>query len=116
MNTSGSTEKSAKVAVIGGGSFGSALADILGHNGHRVALQFRTAEAAAAFNASHINAKYLPGITLSANITATADLAEAVHGATLVLVCVPSPWRIWLGKQGFLKKPFTKNLKIKRTW
>ncbi len=92
MNTSGSTEKSAKVAVIGGGSFGSALADILGHNGHRVALQFRTAEAAAAFNASHINAKYLPGITLSANITATADLAEAVHGATLVLVCVPSPW------------------------
>jgi glycerol-3-phosphate dehydrogenase (NAD(P)+) len=82
----------AKVAVIGGGSFGSALADILGNNGHRVALQFRSTESAAAFNATRINTKYLPGITLSTNITATADLDEAVRGAALVLLCVPSPW------------------------
>jgi glycerol-3-phosphate dehydrogenase (NAD(P)+) len=80
------------VAVIGGGSFGSALADILGQNGHPVTLQFRTAAAADAFNATHINEKYLPGLTLSANITATADLAAAARDAALILICVPSPW------------------------
>jgi len=81
-----------KVAVIGGGSFGSALADILGHNGHPVALQFRSEDAAAAFNNTHVNAKYLPGITLSGNITGTASLADAAQDAALILLCVPSPW------------------------
>jgi glycerol-3-phosphate dehydrogenase (NAD(P)+) len=82
----------ARVAVIGGGSFGSALADILGHNGHPVSLWFRTPESASDFNATRINAKYLPGLTLSENITATADLVDAVRDAALILVCVPSPW------------------------
>lgn len=81
-----------RVGVIGGGSFGSALADILGGNGADVSLWFRTPESAAAFNVSHENAKYLPGLNLSANITATADLEEAVRDASLILVCVPSPW------------------------
>jgi glycerol-3-phosphate dehydrogenase (NAD(P)+) len=81
-----------RVGVIGGGSFGSALADILGANGHPVSLWFRAPDAAAAFNATRVNAKYLPGITLSPRITATADLEEAARGVALVLVCVPSPW------------------------
>lgn len=82
----------AKVAVIGGGSFGSALADILGHNGHPVSLWFRTPETATAFNATRVNARYLPGIVLSENITGTASLDEAARDADLILVCVPSPW------------------------
>lgn len=86
------THDKARVAVIGAGSFGSALADILGHNGHSVSLQFRTAPAADAFNATRVNAKYLPGITLSRNITGVTDPAEAVRDAALVLICVPSLW------------------------
>lgn len=81
-----------RVAVIGGGSFGSALADILGHNGHPVALQFRSAAAAAAFNATHVNEKYLPGLRLSDNITGVTAIEDAVRDAALVLICVPSPW------------------------
>jgi glycerol-3-phosphate dehydrogenase (NAD(P)+) len=81
-----------RIGVIGGGSFGSALADILGNNGHPVSLWFRTPEAAASFNATRQNTKYLPGLTLSANITGTASLEEAARDAALILVCVPSPW------------------------
>jgi glycerol-3-phosphate dehydrogenase (NAD(P)+) len=81
-----------RVAVIGGGSFGSALADILGTNGEAVSLWFRDPKAAAAFNATHENAKYLPGRKLSARITGTASLEDAARGASLVLLCVPSPW------------------------
>lgn len=90
--TSSPSRAGQRVAVIGGGSFGSALADILGHNGHPVALQFRTAQAAEAFNATRENRKYLPGITLSDNITGVTDPGEAVRDAALVLICVPSPW------------------------
>ena len=92
MKTQAVPAPAAKVAVIGGGSFGSALADILGHNGHPVSLWFRTPKAAEAFNATHVNAKYLPGHVLSDNIRATASLAEAARDAALVLLCVPSPW------------------------
>jgi len=81
-----------RVGIIGGGSFGSALADIIGTRGHPVSLWFRNAEAAADFNATHQNRKYLPGLTLSSLITATADLEEASRDCDLVLVCVPSPY------------------------
>jgi glycerol-3-phosphate dehydrogenase (NAD(P)+) len=81
-----------RVGIIGGGSFGSALADIIGTRGRPVSLWFRSPEAAAEFNATHENRKYLPGLTLSSNITATSDLAEASRDCSLVLICVPSPY------------------------
>jgi glycerol-3-phosphate dehydrogenase (NAD(P)+) len=80
-----------RIGIIGGGSFGSALADIIGTGGRPVSLWFRTAEAAADFNDGHENRKYLPGLKLSHNITATADLEEASRDCALVLICVPSP-------------------------
>jgi glycerol-3-phosphate dehydrogenase (NAD(P)+) len=81
-----------KIGIIGGGSFGSALADIIGTRGRQVSLWFRNPDAAAAFNATHENKKYLPGLTLSANITGTADLEAASRDCALVLICVPSPY------------------------
>ncbi len=81
-----------RIGIIGGGSFGSALADIPAHQGIPVRMWFRSRERADAFNATHENAKYLPGIKLSENITATTGLEETVRDATVVLVCVPSPW------------------------
>ena len=78
------------VGVVGGGSFGSALADMIGTKGHPVLHWHRTAEGAERFNATRENAKYLPGITLSANITATPDLAVLARAARLIIVSVPS--------------------------
>lgn len=78
------------IGIIGGGSFGSAIADIAGTRGHRVLHWFRDAAAAEQFNASHENAKYLPGFSLSENITATPDL-EMVARSSMIFVSVPSP-------------------------
>jgi len=78
------------VGIVGGGSFGSALADMIGTKGHPVLHWHRTAEGAERFNATHENSKYLPGMKLSGNITATADIAEVARSARLIVVSVPS--------------------------
>ena len=78
------------IGIIGGGSFGSAIADIAGTRGHRVLHWFRDPAAAERFNASHENAKYLPGFKLSGNIDATDDL-ERVARSSMIFVSVPSP-------------------------
>lgn len=80
-----------RIGIIGGGSFGSALADIVGTKGFPVSLWFRSPDAASLFNSTHENRKYLPGVPLSGNITATASLQDASQGCSLVFVCVPSP-------------------------
>ena len=79
------------IGIIGGGSFGSALADIAGTRGHQVLQWFRTQESADSFNASRENARYLPGFKLSGNITATTDLERVAKSSPMILVCVPSP-------------------------
>jgi glycerol-3-phosphate dehydrogenase (NAD(P)+) len=79
------------IGIIGGGSFGSALADIIGSKGHPVLQWYRSSESAERFNAGHENAKYLPGFKLSGNITATADMEQVARSARLLLLCVPSP-------------------------
>jgi glycerol-3-phosphate dehydrogenase (NAD(P)+) len=81
-----------KIGVIGGGSFGSAIADIIGHRGYPVSLWFRKPEAALEFNATQINEKYIPGIKLSENIRGTSQLSETVSESSAVFICVPSPW------------------------
>jgi glycerol-3-phosphate dehydrogenase (NAD(P)+) len=78
------------VGIVGGGSFGSALADMIGTKGHPVLHWYRTAEAAERFNATRTNEKYLPGMALSPNITATPDLAAVAKSAKLIIVSVPS--------------------------
>lgn len=81
-----------RIGIIGGGSFGTALADIPARKGVPVTLWMREPGLAADFNATHVNARYLPGLRLSENISATADPEAAVRGAGLVLVAIPSPW------------------------
>ncbi|MDQ2999833.1 MAG: NAD(P)H-dependent glycerol-3-phosphate dehydrogenase [Fibrobacterota bacterium] len=79
------------IGIIGGGSFGSALADMIGTKGHPVNQWFRSVEAADRFNATRVNAKYLPSFTLSDNITATGDLEKVARSSKLLVVSVPSP-------------------------
>jgi glycerol-3-phosphate dehydrogenase (NAD(P)+) len=79
-----------RAAVIGGGSWGTALASVLGHNGHEVAVWAHDAEVARALSATHQNPKYLPGLQLSEKVTGTHDLAQALAGAELVVAVSPS--------------------------
>src|SRR5882724_9567030 len=79
-----------RAAVIGGGSWGTALACVLGHNGHDVVVWSHDAEVARALAKTHENPKYLPGMALPKRVTGTHDLAEANAGAELVVAANPS--------------------------
>jgi glycerol-3-phosphate dehydrogenase (NAD(P)+) len=81
---------SAPVAVIGGGSWGTALAAHLARAGVAVRLWARDPEVVAGIRASGRNPWYLSEVTLPADVTSTGDLAEAVTGVRLLVVAVPS--------------------------
>jgi len=78
------------VAVLGSGSFGTALAKVLADQGKPTKLWARRPEVAESVNDTRVNHHYLPGFTLPETLTATTDLADAVAGAELVLFVVPS--------------------------
>src|SRR4249919_633638 len=78
------------VAVLGAGSWGTALAALIARHGHRTVLWGRDAKAIAALAATHENARYLPGVALPESLEATDDMARALAGCDLVLVVVPS--------------------------
>ncbi|MCB1677339.1 MAG: NAD(P)H-dependent glycerol-3-phosphate dehydrogenase [Halioglobus sp.] len=78
------------VAVLGGGSFGTVIANIIAGNGNRVALWLRNAERALSIQRHRQNLEYLPGYRLHDNLYATAALTDAVRGAHVLLVAVPS--------------------------
>lgn len=79
-----------KVAIVGGGSFGTAIANIVADNGHDVCLWMRNAERVAEVNEQHSNSAYLPDISLNPALRASTDLAETVTGCDVVFVAVPS--------------------------
>lgn len=81
---------SLRIAVLGAGSWGTALATLMARNGHQVVLWGRDDKVAAAIDTQHENPRYLPGIALPDGLRATTDLAAALQGAELVLVVVPS--------------------------
>jgi len=79
-----------KVTVIGAGSWGTTLADVLGNNGHDVLLWARNAERCEEITQRHTNLRYLPDFELSPNITATTDLERACAHSRWILLVVPS--------------------------
>ncbi|HZQ26302.1 MAG TPA: NAD(P)H-dependent glycerol-3-phosphate dehydrogenase [Acidimicrobiales bacterium] len=78
-----------KVAVIGAGSWGTAVASIAARNVPTV-LWARRPELAQAITGSHENADYLAGFPLPDALTATSDFGEALDGADVVVMGVPS--------------------------
>jgi len=78
------------VAILGGGSFGTVIANIIAHNGHQTTLWMRDAEQVEMLNRDRENLTYLPGYTLHEKIQATQDLEAALAGADMVFVAVPS--------------------------
>jgi glycerol-3-phosphate dehydrogenase (NAD(P)+) len=77
------------VAVVGAGSWGTALALVLAERGARVNLWCRNPRQAEAMSATQENAEYLPGVRLPESVSVTTDLA-AVASGLLVLVVTPS--------------------------
>jgi glycerol-3-phosphate dehydrogenase (NAD(P)+) len=77
-------------AVMGAGAWGTALAKLLADAGGEVTLWARRSDVADEINSSRLNPGYLPGVQLPAGIRATADPAEALNGATTVLLAVPA--------------------------
>ena len=78
-----------RVAVLGGGSWGTTVAHLCAHNAPTV-LWARDAETVRQINEDHENGRYLPGFRLDESLRATDDLAEALHHADLLVVGVPS--------------------------
>lgn len=79
-----------KVAVLGGGAWGTALAKVLADKGDPVSIYCRRADLVAQINDEHINGRYLPSATLPETLTATVDPTEALHGASMVVFVAPS--------------------------
>ncbi len=79
-----------KIAVIGAGAWGSALAHLAAANGRDVVLQARDQDIASEINASHTNQTYLPGVPLHPGVKAVADPLEAVEDADAAILAVPS--------------------------
>ncbi|WP_240377097.1 NAD(P)H-dependent glycerol-3-phosphate dehydrogenase [Bacillus piscicola] len=78
------------VAVIGAGSWGTALATVLADNGHMVKVWTRRREQAAEMNEKRTNHKYLPGFTLPDSIEASTDLKWCAAETNYILLVVPT--------------------------
>jgi glycerol-3-phosphate dehydrogenase (NAD(P)+) len=87
---SAGTGATGRIAVLGAGSWGTALAILLCRNGHRVTLWGHEPEHVAELNRDRENRRFLPGFSLPGEIEATASLDEAVTDAGACLVVVPS--------------------------
>lgn len=80
----------AEVSVLGAGSWGTALACHLARSGHRVRLWTRRATHAAELTRTRGNARYLPGVSIPANVSISIDSNEILRGAEAVVFAVPS--------------------------
>lgn len=81
---------SAKIAVIGAGGWGTALSIVAHQAGNEVSLWARKPDTAQTLRETRENQQYLPSVSIPTEIDITADLAEALHGAALVLFVVPA--------------------------
>ncbi|NHI17233.1 NAD(P)H-dependent glycerol-3-phosphate dehydrogenase [Microbacterium excoecariae] len=81
---------SARVAVLGAGSWGTTFGKILADGGSDVVMWARRPELAREITEARRNSRYLPGINLPRSMRATPDLAAALDGADQVFVSVPS--------------------------
>jgi glycerol-3-phosphate dehydrogenase (NAD(P)+) len=85
-----SAEGSRKVAVLGAGAWGTALAKVLASKGDPVAIYARRQDLAVQINEEHVNGTYLPSAKLPSNVLASVDPEEVLFGASMVVFVAPS--------------------------
>jgi glycerol-3-phosphate dehydrogenase (NAD(P)+) len=79
-----------RVAVLGGGSFGTAVANMIAANNHSVTLWLRSETAAQQIRDAGENTAYLPGYKLHADLAVSTDVEQAVAGCDTIFFAVPS--------------------------
>lgn len=79
-----------QLAIIGAGSWGTALAIIAARAGHSVRLWSRDATVVDSINNARVNSRYLTGASIPAGVTGTTELNSALRGTPMVLLAVPS--------------------------
>jgi len=89
MSASAKTKRP-EVTVLGGGSWGTAIADLIAHAGHPVTLWVRDRKHAAAMRKARKNTRYLPSLKLAPGIRITHDLVDAVRDVPVVFFVIPS--------------------------
>jgi glycerol-3-phosphate dehydrogenase (NAD(P)+) len=80
----------ARIAIMGAGGWGTALACVTGRAGHVVRLWSRNEEVVASINASRVNHVYLPACEIKGDVIATLDPREALGGGEVVILAAPS--------------------------
>lgn len=102
-------QKQEKVAIVGAGSWGTALGMVLADNGHEVRLWGHKSEQINEINTQHTNKKYLPNITLQDSIIGYSSLEAALEGIEIMILAVPTKAiREVVGKiNAFQKEPLT---------
>ncbi len=83
-------EGSHRIAIVGAGSWGTALAILAARRGHVVRLWSHDAEIARAIGEQRENSVYLPGFSIPPSVRATTSLEEALEGAEVVIGALPS--------------------------
>lgn len=83
-------KQAGKVTVLGGGSWGSAIAKLMAEKGDHVVVWSRELDVCEEINGKATNERYLPGAKLPRTLTATHDIVEALKGTTFVVFVVPS--------------------------
>jgi len=80
----------AKIGVIGGGAFGTAMACVMRRSGHEIAIWAREPEVVAAINKDSLNPLFLPGIRLPEGLVATNDMGRATAQADFLVLAPPA--------------------------
>lgn len=78
------------IAILGGGSWGTAVSKLLSENNHKVRIWFRNKEKAEIVKNIRENKHYLPNIKIPENILVTSDIHEAVKDADIIVLAVPT--------------------------
>lgn len=79
-----------RVAIVGGGAWGTALAHLLARGGHDAVLWAREPDVVRDINQQRANPRFLPEVQLHERLVATGDIGAALHGAEVVFYVAPS--------------------------
>ena len=79
-----------RIAIIGAGSWGTALAVVAARAGHEIQLWSRNSDVVNSINKQHLNTHYLKSVPIPVSVTATSDLNESLNHAELILFAAPS--------------------------